>query len=190
MKTLQRMHELSPLRFNHPRSSLAVEFSYLDQPELLDLVIQELTKQKKVNANVNTIGLVGYGPKLSKGQKALLTELVATVQSAGVTAPTLSDLVKSAKKNKESVAELLDMAAENGDLVKVNDDFYLHSDVVDALKAQLTQEFARTDGLAMSEIRQVLDTSRKYAIPICEYFDRIGFTVRDGDKRQLGKPVG
>ena len=190
LKTLQRMHEHSPLRFNHPRSALAVEFSYLEQPELLDLVIQELTKQKKVNANVNTIGLVGYGPKLSKGQKALLIELVATVQSAGVTAPTLSELVKSAKKNKESVAELLDMAAENGDLVKVNDDFYLHSDVVDGLKTQLTQEFARTDGLAMSEIRQVLDTSRKYAIPICEYFDRIGFTVRDGDQRQLGKPVG
>ena len=119
-----------------------------------------------------------------------MTELVATVRSAGVTAPTLSELVKSAKKNKESVAELLDMAAENGDLVKVNDDFYLHSEVVDGLKTQLTQELTRTGGLAMSEIRQVLDTSRKYAIPICEYFDRIGFTVRDGDKRLLGKPVG
>ena len=186
LKTLERMHKQSPLRFNHPRSSLAVEFNYLDQPELLDLVIDDLKKQKKVNANVNTIGLVGYGPKLSKGQKVLLTELVGTLRTAGINAPNVSELVKTAKKNKESVAELLDMAAENGDVVKVNEDCYLHAEVMDGIKSALTQELTRTGGLTMSEIRQVLDTSRKFAIPICEYFDRIGFTIRDGDKRLLG----
>ncbi len=186
MKTLERMHKNAPLRFNHPRSALAVEFNYLDQPELLDLVIEDLKKQKKVNANVNTIGLVGYGPKLSKGQKVLLTELVGTLRSAGITAPNVGELVKTAKKNKESVAELLDMAAENGDVVKVNEDIYLHTEVMDGIKSKLTDELTRTGGLTMSEIRQVLDTSRKFAIPICEYFDRVGFTIREGDKRLLG----
>ena len=187
MKTLERMHAQAPLRFNHPRSALAVEFNYLDQPELLDLVVDDLKKQKKVNANVNTIGLVGYGPKLSKGQKALLSELVATLRSAGTESPTVSELVKKATKNKESVAELLDMAAENGDAVKVNDDYYLHAEVMEGIKSTLTAELTRTGGLTMSEIRQVLDTSRKFAIPICEYFDRVGFTVREGDKRLLSR---
>ena len=187
MKTLERMHAQAPLRFNHPRSALAVEFNYLDQPELLDLVVDDLKKQKKVNANVNTIGLVGYGPKLSKGQKALLSELVATLRSAGTESPTVSELVKKATKNKESVAELLDMAAENGDAVKVNDDYYLHAEVMEGIKSTLAAELMRTGGLTMSEIRQVLDTSRKFAIPICEYFDRVGFTVREGDKRLLSR---
>jgi len=186
MKTLERMHKAQPLRFNHPRSSLAAEFSYLDQPELLDLVVTELKNQKKVNANINSIGLDGYGPNLSKGQKALLGELIQTVKAAGVTSPTVSELVKSAKKNKESVGELLEMASENGELVRISDDYYLHSEVVDSIKTQLTDELTKNGGLTMSDIRQILDTSRKYAIPICEYFDQIGFTVRDGDKRLLG----
>ena len=41
----------------------------------------------------------------------------------------------------------------------------------------------------MSEIRQVLDTSRKYAVPICEHLDRIGLTKRQGDVRVLKHPV-
>ena len=78
------------------------------------------------------------------------------------------------------------MAAENGDVVKVNEDIYLHTEVMDGIKSKLTDELTRTGGLTMSEIRQVLDTSRKFAIPICEYFDRVGFTIREGDKRLLG----
>ena len=187
MKTLERLHKNAPLRFNHARSALSVEFNYLDQPELLELVVNELKKQKKVNANVNSIGLVGYGPKLSKGQKALLGELVQTVKSAGLTSPTLTDLVKSAKKNKESVAELLDMASENGDLVKLNSEFYLHSEIVDSIKSQLVEALSNGKGLTMSEIRQLLGISRKYAIPICEYLDDSGFTKRDGDERVLGE---
>lgn len=186
MKTLERLHRSQPLRFSHPRSVVNVEFSYLEQPELLNLVIDELKRQKKVNANVHTIGIVGYGPKLSKGQKVLLDELIAKVKSAGIQVQTVKDLESATKKNKESVAELLEMAMENGDLVKIADDTYVHNEVILATKKRLAEEIESANGLTMSEIRQILDTSRKYAIPLCEYFDKTGFTVRDGDKRLLG----
>ncbi len=186
MKTLERLHKSQPLRFTHPRSVVNVEFSYLEQPELLSLVIDELKKQKRVNANFHSIGIVGYGPKLSKGQKVLLDELIASVKAAGIEAPTVKELENTTKKNKESVAELLEMAMENGDLVRIADDLYVHSEVFEAKKKQLAEAIEKAQGLTMSEIRQILETSRKYAIPLCEYFDKTGFTVRDGDKRLLG----
>ncbi|MFT5299618.1 MAG: selenocysteine-specific elongation factor [Mariniblastus sp.] len=186
MKTLERLHAQRPLRFTHARSVVSVEFSYLEQPELLNLVIDELKRQKKVSANINSIGIVGYGPKLSKGQKVLLDELIGTVKSAGIAPPAVADLIKSTKKNKESVAELLEMAAENGDLVKISADLFIHTSVLNEVKAKLAEEIQAADGLTMSEIRQILDTSRKHAIPICEFLDASGFTVRDGDKRLLG----
>ncbi|MEL7496965.1 MAG: selenocysteine-specific translation elongation factor [Planctomycetota bacterium] len=185
LKTLERMHAAQPLRFHHPRTALDHEFAYLNQPELLALVIDDLKKEKKVVANVNNIGLVGYGPKLSKGQKALLDELVGKLQAAGIEAPTVADLVKSAKKNKESVAELLEMAAENGNLVAVANDFFLHTSTMDQIKAKLTEAIDE-NGMTMSDIRKVLETSRKYAIPILEYLDSIKFTIRDGDLRRIG----
>jgi selenocysteine-specific elongation factor len=41
--------------------------------------------------------------------------------------------------------------------------------------------------LTLSEIREILETTRKYAVPLCEYLDRIGFTKRQGDVRVLAE---
>ena len=187
LKTLRRMHEAKPLRFQHPRSAVDVEFAYLNQPELINLVIDHLKKEKQVIANVNSIGLVGYGPKLSKGQKQLFEQLVATLKNAGIESLAVGELIKSAKKNKESVEELLEMAADNGDLVRIADGYYVHESVFADIQQTLTVAINKTDGgMTMSDIRQVLGTSRKYAIPILEYLDASGFTVRDGDVRRIG----
>jgi selenocysteine-specific elongation factor len=186
MKTLERLHRLQPLRFTHPRSALSVEFKYLDAAELLELVIEELKRQKKIIANVKSVGIVGYGPKLSKGQRALLGELIEIVRKSGLKVPAVTELESSAKKNKDSVRELLEMASENGDLLKITPEYFIHCEVVAETKRKLVEEIEAANGLTMSEIRQILDTSRKYAIPLCEYFDKTGFTKRDGDKRLLG----
>jgi len=186
VKTLGRLHDAHPLRFNHPRSVLDVEFSYLNSKELLEVAVDFLKKQKTIIANVRTVALVGRGPKLSKGQKQLMEELVVQLKSAGLKTPSVKDLMNSAKKNKESVAELLTLACENGELVKVDADLYFHAEVLESAKATLVESFQQSaDGLAMSEIRQILDTSRKYAVPLCEFFDRSGFTKREGDNRVL-----
>ena len=42
------------------------------------------------------------------------------------------------------------------------------------------------DGLTIAEIRDLLGTSRKYVVPMCEYLDRIGVTKRSGNKRVPG----
>ena len=116
----------------------------------------------------------------------MLGELIEIVRKAGLKVPTVTELETSAKKNKESVRELLEMASENGELLKIAPEYYIHSEVVAETKRKLVEEIEAANGLTMSEIRQILDTSRKYAIPLCEYFDRTGFTKRDGDKRLLG----
>ena len=43
--------------------------------------------------------------------------------------------------------------------------------------------------MTMSGLRDLLATTRKYAVPIGEYLDRIGLTVRDGDTRRLGSSI-
>ena len=53
----------------------------------------------------------------------------------------------------------------------------------------MTEKFAASNGLTLSQIREILATTRKYAVPLCEYFDRIGFTQRQGDVRFLKTPL-
>ncbi len=184
--TLDRMHRENPLRFNHPLTSLRDQFSYLGSPELLTGALQHLQKEKKIELTESTIGLVGYGPNLSKGEKQLLSQLVNEIKNAGLQPPTPKELYASAQKNRQAVLQLLQLASESGQIVKVSQDMYVHSDVMQDVCSRLKSEIVRNNGMTMSEIRQLLDTSRKYAVPLCEYLDSINFTRRSEDKRLLG----
>ena len=55
------------------------------------------------------------------------------------------------------------------------------------LRTQLRAAIADNGGLTLSQIREILETTRKYAVPLCEYLDRIGFTKRKGDFRVLAE---
>ena len=185
VRTLQRLYEQNPLKLTHPRQTLDVEFAYLGQPELVEAVINELKAQKRVIIRRDTIALEGFGPKLSKGEKVLIGDLVETVKSFGLKPIDAKEIQKGVKKNKDSVPQLLTLACENGDLAKVTEGMYFHTDVLTETKSKLSEEIEKNAGLTVSEIRQLFDISRKYAVPLCEYFDSIGFTKRDGDKRIL-----
>ena len=183
---LETLHNEYPLRFTHPRNVLENSFKYLDQPEVLAAAVDLLKKEKKITANVSSIGLAGRGPKLSKGQKVLFSSLIEQVKSSGLQGPTVKKLQQDATKNKDSVAELLSMACENGDMVRLEPDgFYIHAETMTTVKKQLTDAIGSTDGLTISDIRQVLGVSRKYSVPLCEFLDKIEFTRRVGDKRLL-----
>jgi selenocysteine-specific elongation factor len=80
----------------------------------------------------------------------------------------------------------LALAASDGDLVEINSEYYLHAGVDRELKERLRSELASGEGLTLSQIREMFNTTRKYAVPICEYLDKTGFTRRDGDLRKLG----
>ncbi len=186
VKVLTRLHDQYPLRFNHPRNVVENEFSYLEQPAVLAAAMDILKNSKTINANVNTIGLDGRGPKLSKGQKVLLQWLLDEINGAGLEGPTEKILQSAATKNKDSVSELLKMAVENNDIIKVGSGgFYFGVGALDAAKKGLAAAMENSDGMTVSDIRQVLGVSRKFSVPICEYLDNAGFTRRDGDKRHL-----
>ena len=115
----------------------------------------------------------------------MLEELLSKLKAAGLKPPTAAELQKTATKNKDAVPELLTMACENGDIVKVDDDYCFHAEVIEAAKTQIRDAITENGGMTMSDIRTLIDTSRKWAVPLCEYFDESGFTKREGDLRVL-----
>jgi selenocysteine-specific elongation factor len=69
--------------------------------------------------------------------------------------------------------------------VKVTDEIYLHADAEAEMRRLVGARLAQGKGLTVAEIRDLLGTTRKFAVPLCEYLDRIGVTRREGDVRLL-----
>ena len=84
--------------------------------------------------------------------------------------------------------DLFDVCVADGFLVPVTEEIFLHADVEAEMRKRLREKLAGGEsGATVAEIRDLLGTTRKYAVPICEYLDRIGVTKREGDLRFLAE---
>ncbi|SVD82525.1 uncharacterized protein METZ01_LOCUS435379, partial [marine metagenome] len=55
------------------------------------------------------------------------------------------------------------------------------------LREKVTQHFANHTEMSVSEFKELAHTSRKYAVPLLEYFDKLKITYRDGNTRKMVK---
>jgi selenocysteine-specific elongation factor len=87
---------------------------------------------------------------------------------------------------------LLNLSVQEGTLLKVKDDLYFCMEHITQLKKKLVEYFEENKELAPGDFKKMTDISRKYLIPLLEYFDREKITMRVGDKRLLrdGKSSG
>jgi selenocysteine-specific elongation factor len=81
--------------------------------------------------------------------------------------------------------KLLAALVDCGDLVKLSSDMVFSRASIEDAKRILSDAVAAEGPLTASRIRELLGTSRKYAIPLLEYLDATGFTRRDGDVRTV-----
>lgn len=186
---LKKMHDAAPLKLAHPVGDLLSRLKFLNEPEVVQAAIGLLTRSNQVTVVGGQIALEGQGPKLSRAERLLLPQLVERIRVAGFSVPLVKELQNEQVRNRESVPQLLKLAEGAGDLVGLNNDIYLHRETMEEVKRRLEPAFRDRGGLTVSEIRELLDTSRKYAVPLCEYFDASGYTVREGDVRRLKEAV-
>ena len=79
------------------------------------------------------------------------------------------------------------LLVEEGQIIKTKDDLYFHVKAVDALKRKLV-EFLKINGeIDTPRFKEMTGVSRKYVIPLIEYFDANNVTLRVGDSRKLRK---
>ena len=183
---LEKLHQQFPLRISLERSLIRARFPYIADP-VFEYAIKGLREQGRIRLTDRSIALEGHGPKLSQNERKLLAQLIEDYRQAGFEPPPVKQVQQQAARNQAAVPQLLALAAANGDLVEVNSDYYLHADVDRAIRERLTIAFSGGTGLTVSQIREILNTSRKYAVPYCEYLDHSGFTRRDGDVRWLAE---
>ena len=187
---LEKQHAAHPLRTMLDRRQLAGRLDYIGAEPLIGALLQRMRRDGRVTLDADGVALAGHGPKLSKNERRLLEQLVAWHREAGAEPPTVKQCVERAESLKEKVPELLQVAAAEGRLIAVSNDFYFHAEAERRLRQTLRESLADGAGLTLSDIRKQLGTTRKYAVPFCEYLDKTGFTRRDGDLRRLaGDPA-
>jgi len=84
------------------------------------------------------------------------------------------------------LAALIRLLADQGVLAELDPKVVLHRKAVEAAKKVAIDLFARQGSFETVEFRDALGVSRKYAVPLLDYFDTIRLTVRSGSRRTPG----
>jgi selenocysteine-specific elongation factor len=78
------------------------------------------------------------------------------------------------------------LLAERGVVVRLDDQIWMHRDAVEAGKQTALKLFTRAPAFSTMEFRDAFGVSRKFAVPLVDYLDKIRFTVRSGNNRTPG----
>jgi selenocysteine-specific elongation factor len=186
LAALARLHEQFPLMASHDRQKVQSHLDYVGDDALVHAAVDRLIQQKRLAGDLRRIARADFKPKLSGNQRKLKDKIVAAYQAAGFQPPEPADFVNQAAGNAASLRDLFEVCVAEGQMVHVVDDLYLHSDAEAEMRRRVTDKLAESiPGLTVAEIRDLLGTTRKYAVPLCEYLDRTGVTRREGDLRVL-----
>ncbi len=169
---LSRHHEAHPLERVLAREALRSEVGL--EPEAFDALLARIEDVAEEGAGVR---LASHRVGLTPQQQATRDRLVEAISSRGFQPPLAAEL--------KAEPTLLRALTDAGELVKI-EGFYLTAEQA-ALARQLVRQRIEQEGpVTVAQIRDLLGTTRKYAVPLCEWLDATGATRRRGDVRALG----
>jgi selenocysteine-specific elongation factor len=184
-----RLHDEFPLMTTHDRQKVQSQLDYVGDEALVHAAVDRLIAQKRLVGDLRRVARADFKPKLSANLRKLKDRVVADYQKARFAPPEPSSFAGAAGGNAANLRDLFDVCVAEGHLIHVAGDVYLHSDAVAEMRRLVTDRLSGGGpGLTVAEIRDLLGTTRKYAVPLCEYLDRSGLTRREGDLRLLATP--
>jgi selenocysteine-specific elongation factor len=186
LRMLGRLHAAHPRQSSIPRAQLAAALPDLSGEGIAAGLIDRLKTQGRITALGHSVALEGHVPKLSQAELKLKNELAEAIRKGVLSPPDAGELAGSAGARGSIVSDLLGLLCEEQRIVQISPDLYLDVNVEADLRQRVCERLAQSSAITMSELRDLLGTTRKYAVPIGEYLDRIGLTQREGDLRRLG----
>jgi selenocysteine-specific elongation factor len=185
LQAVGRLHEQFPLMTSHDRQKVQSQLDYIGDDALVHAAVDRLIQQKRLLGDLRRIARADFKPKLSASLRKLKDRLVAAYQEAAFQPPEPASFAGQAGGNAASLHDLFEVCVAEGHLVPIAGDIYLHGDTEAEMRRRVHGKLAGGARLTVAEIRDLLGTTRKYAVPFCEYLDRVGVTRREGDLRLL-----
>ncbi|MBK6751153.1 MAG: selenocysteine-specific translation elongation factor [Acidobacteria bacterium] len=181
-------HRREPLEKGMSREGLR-DRAFVHLPnEVFQAVISTLETNGTIVTEKDTVRLSAHRTELSPSEQALTDSIRSTFADAGLAVPrldeALSDAAASAGLGLPVAKKLFARFLDSGELVKVTEEFYFAKHTIDRLTETLRKYASAGDKtIDVARFKDLAGVSRKYAIPLLEYFDQTRVTARSRDKR-------
>ncbi|MBA3352186.1 MAG: selenocysteine-specific translation elongation factor [Blastocatellia bacterium] len=191
LAAVEAHHRADKLARGVPRETLRERVFKHSDADLFRAVTGTLERDGKIVFDQDVFKLASHETQLTPAETIARDELRMTYIGAGLAPPKLDDALREASiksaLDQKAARKVFQLLVNSGELISITPEFYFRTDVVNALTENV-REMARVSGDPMIDVakfKEIAGVSRKYAIPLLEYFDRSRVTRRVGDKRQI-----
>ena len=182
---LRQFHAQHPLREGISKEELRSRLGAKVSPPLFTQLLADLTQAGAAAQDRDRVRLTAHLPQLSAGEAAIQERIETLYQTAGLQPPTTDATFKEAGEDRKTAQAIFFRLVEQGVLIKIKDDLYLHRDAYERAKALLRSHLEGHRSISVPTFKELLGLTRKHAIPFLEHFDQIKLTRRSGDERVL-----
>ncbi|EET84511.1 elongation factor Tu domain 2 protein [Clostridium carboxidivorans P7] len=181
---LERFHKENPLKWGISKEEIKNKVFKGIKQKIYDEMLDLFVKDNKISIHGSFISLEGFTIKYTKEQENTRHNIIKAFKAAKFSPPKYSELEEK-QEDKKSFKMIFDSLLDEGIIVKVSEDCLFLKEDYDKVK-EIIVNFINTNGsLTLAQLRDELNTSRKYAMALIEHFDGIKLTKRVDDKRVL-----
>lgn len=185
LSTLTRYHRDNPLKGGLPKEELRSRTTGSGNPKLFHFLVNQLVNEGVVVQEKEILRLAGHKVTLGEDQQQVRHRMEEIYAKGGLQPPYFKEVKDEFPANTAS--DVLQVMVKDGVLVKVKEDLYFHRDAIEKLRIRLVEHLRQKGEIDTPVFKDMTNASRKYTIPLLEYFDQVQVTVRVGDKRVLRK---
>lgn len=183
---LKPYHEKNPLHSGMKVSELRQKLFKATGFECAEALLEALRQEGKIKRIGEHCALMDFHVVLTKRQKALRERLLEIYHQAKVDSPLTDDVILMfSHAERPDVMPVLESLCTSGELVMLAPHITWHRDTYDRVFFLAKEHFENHNTLTLAEFRDLLCSSRKYALAALEYYDRNRYTRKDGESRRL-----
>ncbi len=182
---LQIFHSKNPLKEGMPTQELKSKFQYINDTKFFNILFTRLAKENLIIVDKNIIKLSDHVVALQVDQHEVKEKIKKIYQSSGLTPPFFRTICQDLDIDKKTSTGVLHMLIDEKSIIKTKDDLYFDASEINTLEQKLVKFLQTSESITTPEFKDMTQVSRKFVIPLIEYFDSIKVTIRVGDIRQL-----
>jgi selenocysteine-specific elongation factor len=186
LRLLKDFHAAEPLKPGLAKEELKSKFPAA-APRVFAALIELLSQRGKIVLEQDLVRLKTHRIELRVDQELVKGRVEEIFARAGLQTPTLEAAAQELRLDAKAVREAVGLLIAAKRLVKITEEILVHEANLAPLRAKVGEFLKGGAKMGMPEFKEISGVSRKYSVPILEYFDRSGLTIRVGDQRVLRK---
>lgn len=181
---LKEFHRKFPMKSGLSKEELRTKLPNDIDIKLYQSLLQDLIRSEQIIMDKDRLMLPQH--QISDAdEKGLIGRVEEAVLKAGLQPPSPKELSEQWGEKEDEIKSIFEYLLRKGVFIKVREGIYFHQVPFEGIKERLLSYLKEHGEITTPQFKDMTQASRKYTIPLIEYFDQIKLTIRLGEKRVL-----